>query len=76
MKGLFQKNGTGFFTIGGQIHNSSSCTPASMKKAWDAAKKAGLNTIAAPVYWSLLETEEGKYDYRQIEMLQIGRAHV
>ncbi len=72
MKGLFQKNGTDFFTIGGQVHNSSSCTPESMKKAWDAAKKAGLNTIAAPVYWSLLEPEEGKYDYRQIEMLLQG----
>lgn len=72
MKGLFEKNGIDFFTIGGQVHNSSTCTAASMKKAWDAAKKAGLNTIAVPVYWSLLEPEEGKYDYQQIKMLLQG----
>lgn len=69
MKRLFRSNGKPFFTIGGQARNSSSQSSETMKKVWSGMEKMGLNTLAAPVYWSLLEPEEGVFDYSQVELL-------
>lgn len=66
---LFKVNGKPFFSIGGQVNNSSAYTAESMKRAVIAAKKIGMNTIAAPVYWETLEREEGIYDFSQVHML-------
>lgn len=72
MKALFKVNGKDFFTIGGQVNNSSPANPAIMAKAFDTCEKLGLNTIAAPVHWELFEKEEGIFDFSQIDMLMDG----
>ena len=72
MESLFYSNGKPYFTIGGQVHNSSSCTEDNLKNGWKAAEKLGLNTIAIPVYWRLLEAEEGKFDFTQVDMVLNG----
>ncbi len=72
LNGIFQVQGKSYFSIGGQTHNSSSYSEKEMEKAWAAAKELGLNTIASPVWWRLLEPEEGVYDYRQADMLLRG----
>lgn len=72
MKSLFYSNGKPYFTIGGQVHNSSSCTEDNLKNGWKAAEQLGLNTIAIPVYWRLLEAEEGKFDFTQVDMVLNG----
>lgn len=72
MKSIFYEKGKAYFTIGGQVHNSSSYSEHTMERAWLAAEKLGVNTIAAPVYWSLLEPKEGRYDYAQVDMLLEG----
>lgn len=72
MNSLFKVNGKPFFSIGGQVNNSSSSNPYVMGVAFDTAKKIGLNTIAAPVHWELFEPQEGVFDYGQLDLLING----
>lgn len=72
MNSLFKVNGKPFFSIGGQVNNSSSSNPNVMSAAFDTAQRLGLNTIAAPVHWELFEPQEGTYDYTQLDMLING----
>ncbi len=62
MKTVFKVNGKPFFTIGGQVNNSSNYNEEDIIRAFDIAKRLGLNTIAIPFYWDQIEPEEGKYD--------------
>lgn len=72
MKSLFQVDGKPFFSIGGQVNNSSSANPQIMAAAFETCRKLGLNTIAAPVHWELFEPEEGDFDFSQVDMLLDG----
>ena len=69
MKSLFVVDGKPFFSIGGQVNNSSSSNPMVMANAIGACKKLGMNTISAPVHFELFEPKEGIFDYSQIDML-------
>ncbi len=66
---LFTVNGKPFFSIGGQTNNSTGYKAEHMERALTAAKNAGMNTIAAPAYWEILEKEEGVFDFSQVDML-------
>lgn len=66
---LFQVNGKPYFSIGGQVNNSTGYDRERMQRAITAAKLACMNTIAAPVYWEILEKEEGVFDFSQADML-------
>ena len=57
---LFTVNGKPFFSIGGQTNNSTGYKAEHMERALTAAKNAGMNTIAAPAYWEILEKEEDR----------------
>ncbi len=72
MKSLFKVNGKPFFSIGGQVNNSSSSNAEVMKVAFKTTKGLGLNTIATPVHWELFEPVEGQFDYSQVKMLIEG----
>ncbi len=72
MKSLFKVNGKPFFSIGGQVNNSSSSNAEVMKVAFATSKGLGLNTIAAPVHWELFEPTESNYDFTQVKMLIEG----
>lgn len=72
MKSLFKVNGKPFFSIGGQVNNSSSSNPEIMKIAFQTTKSLGLNTIATPVHWELFEPIEGQFDFSQVKMLIDG----
>ncbi len=69
MNSLFRVNGKPFFSIGGQTNNSTSYSRDKVRHAMATANRIGLNTIAAPVYWELLEPQEGQFDFSQLEML-------
>ena len=69
MNSLFRVNGKPFFSIGGQTNNSTSYSRDKVRHAMATANRVGLNTIAAPVYWELLEPREGEFDFSQLEML-------
>lgn len=69
MKALFEVDGKPFFSIGGQVHNSSAYSAEELEKGLTGAKVLGVNTIAVPLYWCLIEPEEGKFCFDQIDMI-------
>lgn len=59
-----------FIMLGGEIHNSSSSSLEYMEAhVWDAVSKLNCNTVIAPVYWELLEPEEGVFDFTLLDGL-------
>lgn len=67
MKSLFKVNGKPFFTIGGQVNNSSNYNEEDIIRSFEIAKRVGINTIAIPFYWNQIEVEEGKYDTSAVD---------
>ena len=72
MNSLFKVAGKPFFSIGGQTHNSSTCTKETLERSWQAAETLGLNTIAAPVTWERVEPVEGQFCFDQIDWIVDG----
>lgn len=66
---MFTVDNKPFFSLGGQLHNSTSYRRDDMDKAISALKLINANTMASPVMWEVFEKTEGCYDYEQIDML-------
>lgn len=66
---LFIVNNRPFFTLGGQLQNSTSYNKQDMKKAFKALKIINANTVAIPVMWEMIEPTEGIFDYTQLEYI-------
>ena len=49
--------------IGGELGNSSATTLADCQRIFPKLNAMGLNTVLAPVYWHLIEPEEGQFDF-------------
>jgi len=59
---------------GGELGNSTG-EPDYLRQYWPRLKALNLNTIVAPVYWELMEPEEGKFDFAQLDgLLKDARA--
>lgn len=69
LQGLFTVDGNPYFSIGGQANNSSTYHLEDYVRVLDAALDMGMNTVAAPIYWELLEPECGTYCFDQVEMV-------
>lgn len=69
LKSLFHVGGKPFFSIGGQVNNSSAYDRESYCRALNAVKEMGMNTVAAPIYWEILEPCCGQYCFDQVEMV-------
>lgn len=66
---MFEKKKNGFFSIGGQVNNSSSQSEETLERAIRAIRKFDMNTIAAPLYWYQIEPEEGVFDFGQVDLM-------
>lgn len=64
-------DGKPFLALGGQIHNSSAW-PSELGQVWASMEKLHANTIEAPVYWEQFETEPGKFDFQNVDVLVEG----
>jgi hypothetical protein len=64
--------GKPFLILGGELHNSSTSGAAYMRPIWEQMKKKNLNTVIAPVYWELLEPQEGKFDFSLVDSMIYG----
>lgn len=69
----FIVDGKAFIMLGGELGNSSASTIQNMQAIWPKLKAMHLNTVLVPVYWELLEPQEGKFDFSLIRDL-IGEA--
>lgn len=67
----FMVKGKPFFSIGGQVHNSSGYAIGAAEgktyrkdreRAFLSLKQLGVNTAAIPVCWDVFEPEEGEFD--------------
>jgi len=58
-----------YLILGGELGNSSASDTAYMKPIWPMLKKMNLNTVYAPVYWELMEPQEGKFNFSLIDDL-------
>ncbi len=73
-------NGKPFLMIGGELHNSSASSLEYLKPIWPRLAAMHINTVLTPVYWELLEPEEGKFDFTlvdgQIEQARQNHEHI
>ncbi|RXM47386.1 DUF5597 domain-containing protein [Flavobacterium sp. YO12] len=58
-----------FLIRGGELGNSSATSMESMETIWSKLVDMNLNTVLTPVYWELIEPEEGKFDFSLIDDL-------
>lgn len=52
-----------FLIIGGELGNSSASSAADIERIFPKLNRMNLNTVLVPVYWEMLEPEQGKYDF-------------
>ena len=73
--GQLQLKGEPFIILGGELANSSASSADYMngRHIWETLREAGLNTVLVPVYWELIEPEEGRFDFSSVDYL-IGSA--
>ena len=65
--------GQPFLMLAGEVHNSSAASLEYMdQRVWGALTAAGCNTALLPVYWELLEPEEGRFDFALVDGLLVG----
>jgi hypothetical protein len=62
-------DGKPFLILGGELGNSSASTLEYMRPVWPKLLKMNLNTILVPVYWELVEPQEGTFDFILVDSL-------
>ena len=65
-----------FLILGGELGNSSATDRAYMAEPWAKLRAMNLNTVLAPVYWEMVEAQEGRFDFSVVDgMIEDARAH-
>jgi hypothetical protein len=64
--------GKPFLILGGELGNSSSSNTEYMDSIWPTLETLNLNTVLAPVYWELVEPQEGNFDFSLVNDLILG----
>jgi hypothetical protein len=60
-------DGRPFLVRGGEINNSSATNPAYLAPYWSKFRDLNLNTLLVPVYWHLVEPQEGRFDFAAVD---------
>jgi beta-galactosidase GanA len=69
-------DGKPFLILGGEVGNSSASSRDYMRGVWPKLQAMHLNTAVTPVYWELVEPEEGRFDFSSVDgLLEDARAH-
>ena len=56
-----------FFILGGELGKSSASSVKDIRQIFPKLKAIGLNTVLVPVYWDLLEPQEGSFDFTLLD---------
>lgn len=58
-----------FLIRGGELGNSSATSMESMEPIWSKLTDMNLNTVLTPIYWELIEPQEGKFNFQLVDDL-------
>lgn len=61
--------GKPFIVRGGELGNSSASSIDYMATIWPQLTAMNVNTVLMPVYWELIEPEEGRFDFWLVDAL-------
>lgn len=62
--------GEPFLALSGEIHNSSASDPNYMEEhVWKNLEGLNMNSVIVPLYWELIEAEEGVYRFELLDSL-------
>jgi len=62
-------DGKPFLMLAGELGNSAASSVQNMKPIWPRLAECNLNTVLMPVYWDLIEPQEGKFDFALVDGL-------
>src|SRR5512139_165466 len=62
-------DGKPFLIRGGELGNSTASNPAYLMPLWARFTELNMNTVLAPVYWDLIEPEQGRFDFSTLDQL-------
>ena len=65
--------GKPFLMRGGELGNSTATNAAYLQPFWSKFADLNLNTVLVPVYWDLMEPQEGRFDFSLLDSV-IGQA--
>lgn len=69
-------DGRPFLVRGGEVGNSAATNPAWLRPFWSRFAELRMNTVLAPVYWDLVEPDEGRFDFSTVdELIADARRH-
>ncbi len=69
-------NNKPFLVLGGELGNSSASDLNYMRPEWKKFQAMHLNTLLVPVYWELMEPQEGKFNFTLVDsMIAISQHH-
>ncbi|PSK80442.1 DUF5597 domain-containing protein [Prolixibacter denitrificans] len=62
-------DGRPYQMLAGELGNSSSSDSVYLTAIWPKLKAMHLNTVLVPVYWELVEPEEGQFNFQLIDQM-------
>ncbi|MBC8108674.1 MAG: DUF5597 domain-containing protein [Anaerolineae bacterium] len=60
-------DGRPFLALGGELGNSTASNLAVLEAALAKCRRMNLNTVMLPVYWDLIEPQEGTFDFTLVQ---------
>ncbi|EON98389.1 putative glycoside hydrolase protein [Phaeoacremonium minimum UCRPA7] len=64
--------GKPFLMLAGELHNSSLSSARFMSEVWPAMKSNHINTLLGSVTWEMIEPEEGRFDFSELDRVLAG----
>ena len=69
-------DGKPFLMLAGELGNSAASSVDNMRPVWPRLAECNLNTVLMPVYWDLIEPQEGKFDFALVDdLIKDARRH-